>query len=73
MKKLARFLNVFLKFRRISHSTRAAVSLGFAVGTGTDLRNVQIKLHAEHIQYVEPQGDHIFSRVSISVIVQLRA
>jgi hypothetical protein len=59
-KKLVRFLKIFLGFRRILRSTRAAVSLGFAVGTGTDLRNVQIKLHAEHTQYIEPQGDHIF-------------
>jgi len=47
------------------------VWLLFVFGSRADLRCMRITQHAQHLQYVEPQEDHIF-RVIISVTFQPR-
>jgi hypothetical protein len=39
---------------------RATIYLGWTVGSRPGLRSVRLKHHAEHVQDVEPQEDHIF-------------
>jgi len=53
------FIKIILRFPSTLHNTRAATWFGFAIVSRTDLRNVRITRHAEQVQYVYPQEDHI--------------
>ena len=60
MKTPSSFTKIILWFSSALHSTCASTWLGLTIVSRTDLRSVWKARHAEQVQYVDPQEDHIF-------------
>ena len=65
-------MKIVIRVRSTLHSTLASVWPGLSIGSRVGLRIVRIPHHVKQVQHVEPQDDHVFSCVIISVAVQLQ-